>query len=250
MLSRIIPSSICLQKLISSRRNILLKDLLLPLHFLTFDKYSQQNAYYLTCTAQCWLAVRLELAGTLIIFFACLSAVLQHLSQAGNEKFAGLAGLSISFALSVTQSLNWTVRMASDLEASFIAVERVNQYTNETTGVPQEASRETNVDANAGSDWPRNGHIVFKGVSLRYRENLPRVLKKIDLDIPPGSKVGVVGRTGSGKVRPLLHVVELLSHFLHVNLTRCPEYSKLYLSPFSPDKRHPEHACCGAPTSC
>ena len=166
--------------------------------------FSQQNAYYLTCTAQCWLAVRLELAGTLIIFFACLSAVLQHLSQAGNEKFAGLAGLSISFALSVTQSLNWTVRMASDLEASFIAVERVNQYTNETTGVPQEASRETTVDADAGSDWPRNGRIVFKGVSLRYRENLPRVLKTIDLVIPPGSKVGVVGRTGSGKVRMAL----------------------------------------------
>ena len=228
-------------------RSKLLKDLLLPLLFLTFNIFSQQNAYYLTCTAQCWLAVRLELAGTLIIFFACLSAVLQHLSQAGNEKFAGLAGLSISFALSVTQSLNWTVRMASDLEASFIAVERVNQYTNETTGVPQEASRETNIDANAGSDWPRNGHIVFKGVSLRYRETLPQVLKKIDLDIPPGSKVGVVGRTGSGKVCLFMsNNCSLI--FLHINLTLCLDYSTLYLSPF-PDKRHSEHACCGTPTS-
>ena len=163
----------------------------------------------------------------MIIFFACLSAVLQHLSQAGNEKFAGLAGLSISFALSVTQSLNWTVRMASDLEASFIAVERVNQYTNETTGVPQEASRETNIDADAGSDWPRNGHIVFKGVSLRYRGNLPRVLKKIDLDIPPGSKVGVVGRTGSGKVCLFMSNCSLI--FLHINLTLCLDYSTLYI---------------------
>ena len=138
----------------------------------------------------------------MIIFFACLSAVLQHPYQVGNEKFAGLAGLSISFALSVTQSLNWTVRMASDLEASFIAVERVNQYTSKTAGVPQEASRETKTDVHAGPEWPRSGRIVFKGVSLRYRENLPRVLKTIDLDIPPGAKVGVVGRTGSGKVCP------------------------------------------------
>jgi ATP-binding cassette subfamily C (CFTR/MRP) protein 1 len=194
----------------SSRLALTVYRLPLPTSPLFLNILSQQNAYYLTCTAQCWLAVRLELAGTLIIFFACLSAVLQHLSQAGNEKFAGLAGLSISFALSVTQSLNWTVRMASDLEASFIAVERVNQYTNETTGVPQEASRETHVDADAGSEWPRNGQIVFKGVSLRYRENLPRVLKKIDLLIPPGSKVGVVGRTGSGKVCLLLLKIALL----------------------------------------
>ena len=105
--------------------------------------------------------------------------------------------------------------MASDLEASFIAVERVNQYTNKTTGVPQEASRETSIDVDAGSGWPRNGHIVFKGVSLRYRENLPRVLKKIDLDIPAGSKVGVVGRTGSGKVCLFLSNCYLI--FLHIN---------------------------------
>ena len=93
----------------------------------------QQNAYFLTCTAQCWLAVRLELVGTLIILFACLCAVLEHHSQGGNESFAGLAGLSISFALSVTQSLNWSVRMGSDLEANMVAVERIRQYSSITS---------------------------------------------------------------------------------------------------------------------
>jgi len=168
----------------------------------------QQHAYYLQCAAQCWLAIRLELAGTLIISFACLCAVLQHPAKGGDESFAGLAGLSISFALSVTQSLNWSVRMSSDLEASFIAVERVNQYT---TGVPLEASREQVADKDLG-DWPQHGQIVFNRASLRYRKNLPRVLKCINLTIPGGSKIGVVGRTGSGKstlVVALLRLVEL-----------------------------------------
>jgi len=49
---------------------------------------------------------------------ACLVAVLGHISQGGDEVFAGLAGLSISFALSITSTLTWTVRMASDLEAN------------------------------------------------------------------------------------------------------------------------------------
>jgi ATP-binding cassette subfamily C (CFTR/MRP) protein 1 len=82
--------------------------------------------------------------------------------------------------------------MSSDLEASFIAVERVNQYT---TGVPLEASRQQEADKDL-KDWPQHGQIVFKRASLRYRKNLPKVLKCINLIIPGGSKVGVVGRTG------------------------------------------------------
>jgi hypothetical protein len=54
-----------------------------------------QAAFYLTFVAQCWLAVRLELAGTAIITFACLCVVLQHSARAGDETFAGAAGLSI-----------------------------------------------------------------------------------------------------------------------------------------------------------
>ena len=81
----------------------------------------QQTAYRLTFAAQCWLSVRLEFCGTMIVFVACFVSIIQHGSRGGDEIFAGLAGLSISFALSITQSLNWTVRMASDLEANMVA---------------------------------------------------------------------------------------------------------------------------------
>jgi ABC-type multidrug transport system fused ATPase/permease subunit len=156
----------------------------------------QQHAYYLTCAAQSWLAVRLELIGTLIITFSCLSAVFQHAAAQSNEEFAGLAGLAISYALSVTQSLNWSVRMASDMEANMVAVERVNEYTSMET----EGSRKTLEDEKLPDSWPTKGGIVFQGVKLRYRPGLPLVLKGLDIHIPAGSKVGVVGRTGAGKV--------------------------------------------------
>lgn len=38
------------------------------------------------------------------------------------KTFAGLAGLAISLALTITQSLNWSVRMASDLESQMVRV--------------------------------------------------------------------------------------------------------------------------------
>ena len=163
----------------------------------------QQHAYFLTCAAQCWLAVRLELIGTLIITFACLCAVIEHDSVNGDETRAGLFGLAISFSLSITQSLNWSVRMASDFEAQMVAVERVKDYCE----LPGEADRHCDGDKTLGADsndehpsWPR-GEIEFQNAKLRYRPELPLVLKGLDIHIPAGSKVGVVGPTGESVIQ-------------------------------------------------
>jgi len=168
----------------------------------------QQNAYYLLCVAQGWLAVRLELVGTGIITIACLFPVYHHQMVGADSSFAGLAGLAISYALSITQSLNWSVRMASDLEASMISVERIRSYSQ----IESEAPRNTNGDKMLPRSWPSGGRIVFKNASLRYRPGLPRVLKGLDIELPARSKIGVVGRTGAGKstlMVSLLRIVEL-----------------------------------------
>jgi ATP-binding cassette subfamily C (CFTR/MRP) protein 1 len=153
----------------------------------------QQHAYYLTQAGLCWLAVRLELVGTAIIFFACMAAVLEkQVMPQGDAVFAGLAGLSISYALSVTQSLNWAVRTGSDFEANMVSVERVRQYTL----LDQEAPHETEADKTLDENWPSNGLIEFQDSKLRYRPGLPLVLKGLNLTIPSRAKVGIVGRTG------------------------------------------------------
>jgi ABC-type multidrug transport system fused ATPase/permease subunit len=155
---------------------------------------NQQHAYFLTQAGLCWLAVRLELIGSAIVFFACFAAVWEKQAMPeGNEIFAGLAGLSISYALSVTQSLNWAVRTGSDFEANMVSVERVRQYTQ----LDQEAPHETSVDKQLDKDWPSRGMIEFRTSMLRYRPGLPLVLKGLNLIIPSHAKVGVVGRTGT-----------------------------------------------------
>jgi len=166
----------------------------------------QQHAYFLNCVGLCWLAIRLELIGTIIVTMACLSSIMEHHVMGGNEHFAGLAGLSISYALSVTQSLNWSVRVGSDLEANMVSLERIQEYT---TKIPTEAAPTLPTDT---TKWPRDGSIRFNNVQLRYRPELPLVLKGLTLDIPTGAKVGVVGRTGAGKstlALALLRIVEL-----------------------------------------
>lgn len=176
----------------------------------------QQNAYFLTFTSQCWLAVRLEMVGTLIICSSCLCAVLEHGRLGGNESFAGLAGLAISFALSVTQSLNWSVRMASELEANMVSVERVRQYCQ----LKNEAPHHNFSDKTLRYTWPSDGMILFSDAKLRYRDELPLVLKGLDIQIPGKSKVGVVGRTGAGKstvMVSILRIVELCSGSIYID---------------------------------
>ena len=174
-----------------------------------------QQAYYLNFSANCWLGVRLELAGNLIITGAAVAAVLArnyYVSRGNYEAlgtFSGMAGLSISLALSVTQSLNWSVRMASDLESQMVSVERVDAYSK----MPQELPHDLPTDPPADA-WPSEGRIDFEHVCLRYRPGLPLALDDVTFSIRGAEKIGVVGRTGSGKstlVTALLRLVEAAS---------------------------------------
>ncbi|XP_053695519.1 multidrug resistance-associated protein 1 isoform X1 [Sabethes cyaneus] len=148
-----------------------------------------QVCYFPSIIANRWLAVRLEMVGNLIILFAALFAVL------GRETMnPGLVGLSVSYALQITQTLNWLVRMTSDVETNIVAVERIKEY-GETK---QEAAWEL-PNSNLPRGWPEQGRVEFQDFQVRYREGLDLVLKGISFAVEGGEKVGIVGRTGAGK---------------------------------------------------
>ena len=48
-------------------------------------------------------------------------------------------------------------------------------------------------------DWLTPGALEFRDVELRYQPHLPLVLKGLTLSVAPGTRLGVCGRTGSGK---------------------------------------------------
>ena len=132
-----------------------------------------------------WLAVRLETVGNFITFFAALFAVV------GRDKDWGInpkdIGLSISYALTVTQTLNWMVRMTSELETNVVSVERIKEYTEvetEAEWIIPESRPEKN--------WPQRGEIHFDDYQTRYRPELDLVLKGVIADINAGEKVQTV----------------------------------------------------------
>ncbi|XP_047459450.1 canalicular multispecific organic anion transporter 1 [Mugil cephalus] len=135
-----------------------------------------------------WLAIRLEFLGNLVVFFSALLAVISR-----NTLNSGLVGVSISYALNVTQTLNWLVRMTSELETNIVAVERVSEYSE----IENEAKWVT--DNRPPEKWPQEGRLQFQNYKVRYRPGLDLVLHGITCDINSTEKIGIVGRTGAGK---------------------------------------------------
>ncbi|VDM43710.1 unnamed protein product [Toxocara canis] len=148
--------------------------------------------YYPSIVANRWLAVRLELIGNLIVLCSAVFAVFYRDSGAVT---AGLVGLSVSYALNITQTLNWAVRMTSELETNIVAVERIKEYTES----PTEGSPNESLLRKPTGDWPTEGEIQIENLDLRYRENLGYVLRNVNAHIKGGEKIGIVGRTGAGK---------------------------------------------------
>jgi len=106
----------------------------------------------------------------------------------------GLAGMALTYALSLTNILNMMVRVFSEIENQLVAVERIVEYSNLPTEGPYEVPHKK-----PDGNWPREGRIVIRDLKMRYRDNLDLVLKGVSAEIKPKEKVGVVGRTGAGK---------------------------------------------------
>lgn len=165
-----------------------------------------------------WLGLRLETLGHTI---ALISAVLCTANVASGNISASAAGFAITQALGVTDLLAYSVRAFVDVENQLNAVERIVHYSEKA---PQESSIVVpNYEAGAPlvplpppppvASWPSKGEVTFRDVHMRYREGTPTVLKGVNASIRGGEKVGIVGRTGSGKSSLLLcafRIVELL----------------------------------------
>uniref|UniRef100_A0A5S6QET3 ABC-type glutathione-S-conjugate transporter n=1 Tax=Trichuris muris TaxID=70415 RepID=A0A5S6QET3_TRIMR len=148
-----------------------------------------QTPYYENVVSNRWLAVRLETLGNILVLAASLFAILGRDSGVS----PGVVGLSISYALQLTQTLNHSVRITSDVETNIVSIERVNEYS----GTPKEAPWEN--DNKPSKEWPEKGDVQFDNYKLRYREGLELCLKDITCFIAGGEKIGIVGRTGAGK---------------------------------------------------
>ncbi|KAJ3215100.1 hypothetical protein HDU67_000804 [Dinochytrium kinnereticum] len=166
---------------------------------------TNNRPYYLQFTAQRWLGMRLEIIGNVLVLVTTI------FSAVSRERLSpALMGLALSYVLQVTQLLSLCIRQYTEAEVQLVSIERLHFYA---TGVETEAAEVVD-DCRPPKDWPSEGAIQVQNLSMRYQESLPLVLKNITLDIKSHEKIGVVGRTGSGKSSLMLALFRIVEPHL------------------------------------
>ncbi|KAK1565421.1 hypothetical protein Q3G72_026221 [Acer saccharum] len=169
-------------------------------------KLIDENAcqYFHSSSADEWLIQRLEILCTIVL--SSLALVMTLLPLVPSASASGLIGMALSYGLSLNVYLIYAIENHC-LAANFIvSVERLEQYMH----IPSEA--QTVVEGKRPAhDWPAIGKVEIYNLKVKYLPNSPLVLRGISCIIEGGHKVGIVGRTGSGKttlINVLFRLVE------------------------------------------
>ncbi|XP_042484664.1 ABC transporter C family member 3-like [Macadamia integrifolia] len=147
-----------------------------------------------------WLCFRMDMLAsiTYAIFFVFLISVPHGVLS------PGIMGLAVTYGLSF--SMHGIIWDLCSLENNIISIERIMQYT----CIPSEPPLV--VEENKPDDeWPSQGKVDIVNLQVRYASHLPLVLRDLTCTFPGGIKIGIVGRTGSGKstlVQALFHMLE------------------------------------------
>ncbi|XP_043689686.1 ABC transporter C family member 3-like isoform X4 [Telopea speciosissima] len=164
------------------------------------DGYSRPKFH--NAGAMEWLCFRLDMLSSLTFAFSLVFLI----SVPKGLIDPGLAGLAVTYGLSLNMLQAWVIWNLCNLENNIISVERILQYTCISSEPPLviEGNR-------PDRDWPSHGNVDIVNLQIRYAPHMPLVLRGLTCTFPGGMKTGIVGRTGSGKstlIQALFRIVE------------------------------------------
>ncbi|TCD68834.1 hypothetical protein EIP91_009701 [Steccherinum ochraceum] len=134
-----------------------------------------------------WVCIRIEFLGGL--FAAGIAGWLLY----GTGVDASNTGFAMNMAVGFSNLILWWIRLLNQFEVSGNSLERIEQY------LIIEQEPKSSPEGIPPAYWPASGSLNVEKLSARYSPDGPKVLKDISFTIDSGERVGIVGRTGSGK---------------------------------------------------
>ncbi|XP_058074516.1 ABC transporter C family member 3-like isoform X2 [Magnolia sinica] len=164
------------------------------------DGHSQPKFH--NASAMEWLCFRLDMLSSITFAFSLVIMISMPMGVINPS----IAGLAVTYGLNLNALQALVIWNLSNLDNKIISVERILQYT----CIPRESPLV--VEANRPDrNWPSDGQIDVNDLQVRYAPHMPLVLKGLTCSFAKGMKIGIVGRTGSGKstlIQTLFRIIE------------------------------------------
>lgn len=151
-----------------------------------------------------WIGFNLDICTVIITSFTTFSCV--YISNHESNTNITAIGSTLLYMLMLGGLLQYTIRQFAEIENCMVSVERIAEY-----GQLKREQNENQNDINVDAEWPTYGSIKFINLSVKYRKNLPNVLHNLNISIEHNAKIGIVGRTGSGKSTLFLAMFRMLN---------------------------------------
>ena len=135
--------------------------------------------------------------------------------------------LSVVYLISVENHFVALFLFLRTIASGLLSVDRLYEYRN----IDHENIR-LNDESNGINVSEFENKIEIVNVSCKYRDELEYVLKDVNIKIEPKSRIGIVGRTGSGKSTLflcLLKLIELDKGYININNKNIDEMELGYL---------------------
>eukprot|EP01022_Parablepharisma_sp_SALTPOND_P016873 TRINITY_DN2580_c0_g1_i1.p1 TRINITY_DN2580_c0_g1~~TRINITY_DN2580_c0_g1_i1.p1 ORF type:complete len:724 (-),score=41.07 TRINITY_DN2580_c0_g1_i1:366-2537(-) len=162
------------------------------------------SAYLMSRRCNQWLNLRIDLLTSLVVACVFYLAVYAR-DELGTN--ASIVGLSLSQALNIGSTITMLLMFIGNLDTRMSSIERIYEYIN------LEAQENDFEDPKPANDsWPESGTIRINKLSLRYDKDLPYVIRDLSIDIDSKEKIGIVGRTGSGKSTLTLGMLRIIEY--------------------------------------
>ena len=161
-----------------------------------------QRPFYLLLCIQRWLNLVLDLVtAALAVIVVAVAIMVSGTSSAGS------VGVSLLNVLTFTSNLSELIVAWTALETALGAVARCRNFERSTASEDKPCE-----SSDPPAEWPMKGELVFDNVSAAYQADGEDVLKGLNLHVEPGQKIGICGRSGSGKSSFLLTLLRLLDN--------------------------------------
>ena len=155
-----------------------------------------------------WFCMTLDLISHIYLTYVLIRTILDI-----NNFDSAAIGLMLDYSIEISEELLEAFEQATQLEKSLVSLERCDTFTHLPIENYEDEKLKEKIYDLSDNTWPSEGRVKFEDFSIKYREDCDPAIKNINLEINPGEKIGVIGRTGSGKSSLTLSLFRIIEAF-------------------------------------